>query len=540
MPPPIPFAKALSPIPQDTRASSPNYFGLIVDSSNVPVDSDDNRHPRGGWSPPSSSVRSTAAPSPRILPLDANPEFEAFRRQSENHAFRLGQGHLSQFSGSGDTRNTTPQTPSVQPRDQAQSISPNSRPAVFNRESSSDQMDVDPPRPFSQSSLTLTRFESPASISPGTPASAQRNEISYLDDRHPRLSLPHNRVDAPSPLALSNQTHRAATLPGKATNDDLRMINSPDLLNLMNADPQGLLLLDLRVYSQFSQARIWNALNLCISTTLLKRASFTVNKLAETFSKEPDRIKFEKWREVRHIVVYDDKSSTIRDAASAVNTLKKFPRDQTQAQLYILQGGFKAFSQIYPHALDSAQNADPKSSSGKGLSIKSLLPVAGGCPMPKAKTAANPFFDNIRQNMDLIGGVGKMDLKRPAGMTAQHVARLPRWLQVAANPADHGQIVSDKFLHIEQAEQSRMQAALSNGNMAGSGKKPCQIAGIENGSKNRYKNIWPFDHSRVKLQEIAEGACDYINANYVQAAWSNKKYIATQAPIPATFDVSPL
>jgi len=40
----------------------------------------------------------------------------------------------------------------------------------------------------------------------------------------------------------------------------------------------------------------------------------------------------------------------------------------------------------------------------------------------------------------------------------------------------------------------------------------------ENRAKNRYKNILPFDHSRVKLvdKETKEPGADYINANYVK------------------------
>lgn len=34
----------------------------------------------------------------------------------------------------------------------------------------------------------------------------------------------------------------------------------------------------------------------------------------------------------------------------------------------------------------------------------------------------------------------------------------------------------------------------------------------ENSNKNRYKNILPFDHTRVILQD-ADGSTDYINAN---------------------------
>lgn len=56
----------------------------------------------------------------------------------------------------------------------------------------------------------------------------------------------------------------------------------------------------------------------------------------------------------------------------------------------------------------------------------------------------------------------------------------------------------------------------------------------ENRGKNRYKNILPFDHTRVILQEVdTAGNTDYINANRIvpdEDASSNhkKEYIATQ------------
>ena len=45
--------------------------------------------------------------------------------------------------------------------------------------------------------------------------------------------------------------------------------------------------------------------------------------------------------------------------------------------------------------------------------------------------------------------------------------------------------------------------------------------------KNRYKNILPFDHSRVKLMEVKEGG-DYINANFLDGFKQKSAYIATQ------------
>lgn len=164
--------------------------------------------------------------------------------------------------------------------------------------------------------------------------------------------------------------------------------------------------------------------------------------------------------------------------------------------------------------------------------------------MPVTQNAANPFFGNIRQNMDLIGGVGQMPVKQPATMTRSAEDELPSWLRTASNEKDNGKCVSDKFLHIEKREQRRMQDALSEKVVYGpqtSGVDPAKavkIAGIEKGSKNRYNSIWPYEHSRVKIEGVPQGDCDYVNANHIQTAWSNKRYIATQGPLPATFNVS--
>ncbi|OJT07929.1 Receptor-type tyrosine-protein phosphatase gamma [Trametes pubescens] len=60
-------------------------------------------------------------------------------------------------------------------------------------------------------------------------------------------------------------------------------------------------------------------------------------------------------------------------------------------------------------------------------------------------------------------------------------------------------------------------------------------AGLEKGAKNRYRNIWPFEHARVRLRKTKPDDDDYMNASYVQPLGTTKRYIATQGPLPATF-----
>jgi protein tyrosine phosphatase len=55
-------------------------------------------------------------------------------------------------------------------------------------------------------------------------------------------------------------------------------------------------------------------------------------------------------------------------------------------------------------------------------------------------------------------------------------------------------------------------------------------------SPYRYKNIWPYDFSRVRLKEKCyDDGSDYINANFIQPQGTVKRYIATQGPLDATF-----
>ncbi|NWZ22668.1 PTN22 phosphatase, partial [Asarcornis scutulata] len=57
----------------------------------------------------------------------------------------------------------------------------------------------------------------------------------------------------------------------------------------------------------------------------------------------------------------------------------------------------------------------------------------------------------------------------------------------------------------------------------------------ENIKKNRYKDILPFDHSRVELSLITSDAdSHYINANFIKGVYGPRAYIATQGPLSTT------
>ena len=568
-------SKSLSPhAKRAPRSPSPNYFEFVTDpSSNPPnsnavgeqgllkapsyLDPSKTIHARKDRSPPSAGDPPTTVASPHIDPLESQPRFENFRRQSETNTFNLSHGSLSHFSANvGSVHPSTLEEVPDQSHRRLNLVSPKPQQtqsgvgaSLVNQEG----MDIDESSPsgFHQSLLKTSdsqepsffdvpRMQSPANASTPDLSKVQRTQISHIDERHPRNSLPHNRVEP-----LSHIIQRSETLPSSVSYDGPTMIAPQDFVDILKGHvPQDLLILDLRVFPQYSKSRISGAINLCIPTTLLKRSSFNVQKLSETFTKEKERARFAQWRDAKFIVVYDAASMQLKDATSSVNTLKKFTNENWRGAALIIRGGFDNLAKKFPDQVDDRLASEMDGSNTRKLSIDppGAAPIAGGCMMPSTQTAANPFFGNIRQNMDLIGGVGQMAVKLPAGLKETAVAGLPAWLRQAAHVGDKGKAVADRFLGIERAEQQRMQKALSCNVSYGTpnalSPEAVQIAGIEKGTKNRYKDMLPYDHSRVRLQNVPSGHCDYVNASHIKAQRSNKHYIASQAPVPATFNVS--
>ncbi|CAN2389848.1 peptidyl-tyrosine dephosphorylation involved in inactivation of protein kinase activity [Pristimantis euphronides] len=61
---------------------------------------------------------------------------------------------------------------------------------------------------------------------------------------------------------------------------------------------------------------------------------------------------------------------------------------------------------------------------------------------------------------------------------------------------------------------------------------PCKVARLpENKTRNRYRDVSPFDHSRIKLQREDN---DYINASLIKMEEAQRSYILTQGPLPNT------
>ncbi|RJE23639.1 phosphatase [Aspergillus sclerotialis] len=348
----------------------------------------------------------------------------------------------------------------------------------------------------------------------------------------------------PCAMPSTSVSQRIRDAPQSNLADRCGTIVSPErCAELLQSCRDEVMLLDVRPYAHFAQGNINGSLNLCVPTTLLKRRSFDTQKLESTFTNEVEKRNFAKWKNCRFIIVYDAMTTEMKDAAPLLNVLKKFIVEGWGGEGLILCGGFRAFSDMFPDLIRSGQpqGSSPSLNQSASLTVGAPLvaPVVGGCTLPESSTVAVPFFGNIRQNTDLIGGVGQIPPRLPEQLTESKRQMLPTWLRLASDPKDEGYQVSTKFLDLERRELERMKEALSYEKSAESSStiaRRFRIAGIEKGNKNRYNDIYPFDHSRVRLQDVATGGCDYVNANHIKAEYGNRRYIATQAPVPDTFN----
>ncbi|KAF3387057.1 Tyrosine-protein phosphatase 1 [Penicillium rolfsii] len=500
-----PFHTGLSPSQTTMQTSSerhsPNYFGITVEHSSNSPTSNSGAHTQKNWASFQSSL-----PSPKLQLYAQQPVSEGLstilRSESEVDKGRR-ESTLQSFSTNGD--------------------SPAKR--TWSRTSHA-------PTTGGLANHRMQPSPSEYSIKSGeNPGAASRGEFppspSHFDIPQEDLTdvLVFQSIDDGSSISS-------------------RWITAERCAELIKSKSQEILLLDVRPYAHFSQSNITSSLNLCIPTTLLKRRSFDTQKLENTFTSDDDKRNFARWRECTMIIVYDSATTDAKDAVPLMHVISKFQAENWEGEGLILQGGFKAFSSQFPQLVrrPQAQTAGlspKKKRSPMSIDLNSVAPVVGGCALPASSSAANPFFGNIRQNMDLMGGVGQIPLKLPDGLTETQRQELPLWLREASDVKDQGHLVSEKFLDLEKKELERMQQALTyEGDAASTGgaTKKYRVAGIEKGTKNRYNDIYPFDHSRVRLEGIPSGGCDYVNANHIQAEFSNRRYIATQAPVPDTFN----
>lgn len=308
--------------------------------------------------------------------------------------------------------------------------------------------------------------------------------------------------------------------------------------------PSNVLIADVRPFVQYGQCRIGGSVNVCIPTTLLKRPQFELSKFIDNMYTTMDQ-ELRDLSSYKHIILYDNSTDELSgNQLPLVYTLWKFIKSKAvYGKVFYLEGGLQRLKEQYPQLVDREQVSKESVDNNKE---KTSL---GGFSLPTESIKDGPmkaFTGNIRTAMETYDpSQDKVTVRLPSGVKPYDLKNeniFPGWLCDIINEADESGIVGKRFCEIELAEKNRLEHAFHNaiGNKSNSNYNndddDMKLVGVELGNKNRYKNIWPFDHSRVRVQSCSSPSADYINASRIHTGLSNKKYIATQGPLPATFN----
>lgn len=135
--------------------------------------------------------------------------------------------------------------------------------------------------------------------------------------------------------------------------------------------------------------------------------------------------------------------------------------------------------------------------------------------------------------MDLYGGVGPLIPINAPKISASVQSQLPKWILNVAYSPQGPQILSQRWEAIELDEKERLEQVLTGKGMIG---RFSVSAAMERGDKNKYPNIWPFEWNRIKIPQVLPSQ-DYFNGSLIWNGQSGgRRYIATQAPVPETFE----
>lgn len=176
--------------------------------------------------------------------------------------------------------------------------------------------------------------------------------------------------------------------------------------------------------------------------------------------------------------------------------------------------------------------------------------------MPDNETITNEVGNQHHQSSNLMtNGSQHQDQNCPGGLSRATSNSSPGGSSGSALPA-FSRVLTNYLERFEQLE-NELEQAIRAGQLASCGyanefrllkefskqlrqnKENLREGELDiNQSKNRYKDIIPFNHTRVTLSHDHNiPGSDYINANYIRgASGSPQAYIACQGPLPGTLN----
>ncbi len=334
------------------------------------------------------------------------------------------------------------------------------------------------------------------------------------------------------------------------TNTELSLI----LEGMTSDEDNSILILDVRPYIDYNTKHIKNAINFNLPSTLLKRSNFTLTRCLSNLS-IIENVKINKFlsdeeASDKKIIIYDDSSVTNNEISlAAYGTSNKFLNDQNfKGEIYVLKNGLINFNEEFPGLTEASSNSNgnannhstghqpikpPHNRSLSLANISSSTPISPNLSrFQLPKLPKTPVF-KIRHNeefydFDNYKIINEFKfLNSTINRPDENIEKpLPKWLKTVLDKNNYLSLF-EKFKNLEIEEKKRINNLVATNNVT---------SGIELGFKNRYKDIFPYEHSRVKLSLTpTQEHQGYINANFINCPQLTKlRYIATQAPLSET------
>jgi protein-tyrosine phosphatase len=141
------------------------------------------------------------------------------------------------------------------------------------------------------------------------------------------------------------------------TTDLLESISSENLNKMLSENSQ-MIMVDVRSFGLYFQSRIKNAINLAVPSVLLKRASYTLNKVCDSVTMNMGE-RLRNWSKVDCILFYDHTATNpihSSNSATAILVGSKLKEAGYKGHLYYLKGWYICFIFLFIILLISIQN----------------------------------------------------------------------------------------------------------------------------------------------------------------------------------------
>lgn len=265
----------------------------------------------------------------------------------------------------------------------------------------------------------------------------------------PSLSLPLPTFPLMNP-SHTNEPHDPCPHPEQHSSQPFSSISPSTLLPYLS-DPSTLIL-DIRPHAAHASARISRALSLSVPSTLLKRPLFSLAKLAQMLPSSTARSRFSTWTEASRILVYDADSAHLPHNSNIAGLLRKFRTEGFTGELGWVRGGFQAVWREAREFTTTEQPSPEEEDTESGIATSTLRtkllpkaafsvsstinvgPAIGATEVSRlsqtVSRAANPFFDAIRQNVELSQGITERIPLRLPRRVRRRIGDLPfQWLR---------------------------------------------------------------------------------------------------------------